>query len=178
MKEIRKADLEQIVLKNMYVDGEGKRDICPIFHNKEELDMLLDYLAEPFIGKVDYVASPESLGFILGGMMAEKLGVGFIPVRNGHHNVLNDEDAVRAAYIDHRQNVRSLQVRKTNLPKNARILLVDDWVNTVATLHACKIIVEEGDSRVAGIVSFGANYNDMTKRQLELGKLHTVLVIK
>ncbi|MCQ2492760.1 MAG: hypothetical protein MJ087_06950 [Lachnospiraceae bacterium] len=178
MAEINKMELEQIVLKNMYHDANGNRDICPIYHNKEELNKLLDYLAEPFYGKVDYVVSPESLGFILGGMLAEKLDVGFIPVRSGHHAVLADDEAIRAPYIDHRNNVRALQVRESNLPKKARVLLVDDWVNTVATLHACKIIVEEGDCEVVGIACFGVNYNNRTKRQLELGKIHTVLVIK
>ena len=153
-------------------DSEGKRDVCPVYHDRQLMEEAVQALAEPFRGKVDYVAAPEALGFILGSMLAAELEVGFIPLRNGTISVLNEQDAIRASYIDHRDRVRSLQARKSSFPEGSRILLADDWVETAATMQACKTIVEEADCIVAGITSLGCNVNPGTDSMIQKGQLY------
>ncbi len=163
------GELEGFLFENQ------KRDLCPVYKNTELVDRLLKWLAEPFRGKADYVASPESVGFILGSMLARELGVGFIPIRNAGISYLEDGDKIVASYIDHHDNVKTLQARKSNFPADSRILLVDDWVDTAATMQTCMTIVEEGGSTVCGIASIGARVTEATRDILESDFLHCVL---
>ena len=172
----KKETLEAVVRKNLNRDASGRRDLCTIYRNKEELDALVDYLAEPYQGKVDYVLAPEPLGFILGGMLADRLKVGFIPIRNGNVAILDENDRIRALYIDHSDRSRSLQIRKSNLPEGSRVLLADDWIETAATMQACLTIIEEAECSIAGIVSFGAEKNPATGEMIENGQIRSVLV--
>ena len=174
MAEYTKQELELIVAKSIHKDDLNRRDICPIYRNMEELDKLLTYLAEPYQGKVDLVAAPEPLGFIAGGMIAQKLGVGFIPIRLGGAAPLPKSDVIRASYIDHFDHVRSLQIRKSNFPAGSRVLIVDDWIETAATMQTCISVIEEAEGSIEGIVSFGVNDNPFTQKMIESGQLRTI----
>ena len=69
----------------------GKKDLLPLYADKEALGALVTYLAEPFRGKVDYVCSPEPLGFIIGSMLARELGVGLIVIRRNSQFLIDPE---------------------------------------------------------------------------------------
>ena len=175
MEDTRKTDLQKRVSPYVLTDSNNRRDICSIYKNQPLLKDVIDYLAEPFQGKVDYVAAPESLGFILGGMMASALGVGFIPVRNGDISVIPDQDAARASYIDHNDQARSLQVRSDAAFQNARVLLVDDWIESGVTIQTCIAIAEELQAQVVGIASLGASLNHITEKMLADGQIQHIL---
>lgn len=178
MGENDMTSLEKFVRDNMKLDKNGKRDLCPVYSKSSEMEAIINYLAEPFRGNVDFVASPESLGFILGSMLAAELKVGFIPIRNTYAAPLPDDDVLRASYIDHNNNARSLQIRKSNLPENSHILLVDDWIGTAATMQTCMTIMELADCTVEGIAAIGADYNEATRHMIDEELLHSVIVNK
>ncbi len=170
-----KEKLQEFVLS--YLKKGKKRDLCPIYKYPEWMKQIVACLADPFRGIADYVAAPESIGFILGSMIAGELGVGFIPIRNASLSYLEDDDRIVAKYIDHNDRVKSLQVRKSNFPPGSRILLADDWIDTAATMQACSTIVEEAEATVCGIVSIGAVASDYTKEKLESGYIHSLLIM-
>ena len=58
------------------------RDITPLLQDSVGLRIAVEQLVEPFAGRgIDKVAGIEARGFILGGAVALKLGVGFVAVR-------------------------------------------------------------------------------------------------
>ncbi len=173
---MKKQELEQIVLGHVKNDAHGHRDICSIYSDRKLMKEIAEYLAEPFRGEVDYVAAPESLGFILGSMLADELGVGFVPIRNGSYYPLESEECVRASYIDHRNKPRMLQIRKNEMLENSRILLVDDWIETAATMYACTTLVEDIPAVVKGIAAIGAK-KDRAGVFKEKGCLRAVVTI-
>lgn len=59
----------------------GKYDLLTIFTHKTVFDKIVKVLSLDFQNKVDYVAAPEAIGWILGTAIAKELGVGFIGVR-------------------------------------------------------------------------------------------------
>ncbi|HFU4497509.1 TPA: adenine phosphoribosyltransferase, partial [Streptococcus suis] len=61
----------------------GKYDLLTIFTHKTVFDKIVKVLSLDFQNKVDYVAAPEAIGWILGTAIAKELGVGFIGVRKG-----------------------------------------------------------------------------------------------
>ncbi|MDO4976546.1 MAG: phosphoribosyltransferase family protein [Eubacteriales bacterium] len=171
---MNKEQLIEKIKEKLLTDSFGRRDICTIYRDNELMNIIIDELAAPYRGKVDYVAAPESLGFILGTYLSAALGVGFIPIRNGNIAVLQADDAIRASYIDHRDTARTLQVRKSNLPKDSKVLLVDDWVETGSTLHACRDILDEAGAKCVGIAAIGCNINERSKEMLEQGILFCI----
>ena len=58
------------------------KDITPLLGNPDALVAAADALTEPFKGKgVQVVTGVESRGFIFAAMVAERLAVGFVPIR-------------------------------------------------------------------------------------------------
>ena len=111
-------------IRNLPVDGQGlgaKRDLLPLYANSEAVDVLIKYLAEPFRGKVDYVCSPEPLGFIVGSMLVRELGVGLVVIRRNQQFWIDPEEQVTASYINHRDKVTVLVTEKKLLPAGSTI---------------------------------------------------------
>lgn len=131
----------------------GHRDLLPVYANPEAMERIVRYLAKPFYGKVDYVAAPESLGFVLGSLLAAELRVGLVAIRNSERYSLPKNEALQASYIDHRNMTRTLRIRRDILKPDGRILLADDWIETAATMQACISLVEEADCHIAGIAT-------------------------
>lgn len=166
---------DQIKDKIRQQKGE-KRDLNLLYGHQDLMEQILERIVSEYAGKVDYVASPESLGFILGSMAAAKLGVGFIPIRNKNLYGLEAKDGRTAPYIDHRDLPRALQVRNGMIPSGSRILLVDDWVETAATIFACASLVEDAGADVIGITSIGASRNAKTDDLLQSGRLSCIVI--
>jgi len=170
-------NLQDKIIEKINRNANEKRDLSSIYADRELLNRILEEITASYADQVDYVASPESLGFILGSMTAAKLGVGFIPIRNRDLYGLDPTDSISAPYIDHRDEPRALQIRTGMIPKNSRVLLVDDWVETAATIHACAAITEDSEAKVAGIASIGATRNEKTDHLLKSGQLKCALVL-
>ena len=57
-------------------------DIMPLIIQKETFKEIIDKLAEEIKSKnVDYIVGPEARGLIIGAAVADRLNLGFIPVR-------------------------------------------------------------------------------------------------
>jgi len=58
------------------------RDVTTLIKNKKAFKETIDKMASFYKGKkIDMVVGVEARGFIFGGALAYKLGVGFVPVR-------------------------------------------------------------------------------------------------
>lgn len=152
----------------------GKRDLLPLYADGEAMKKLVAYLAEPFRGKVDCVCSPESLGFILGSMLAYELGVGLVVIRRNRQFMVDPEEQVTASYINHRDQVTTLITERRLLPAGSRVLLADDWMSTAATVQACSNMIEDTGCKVAGIAAIGVNYCSAAKDMIDAGNVRYV----
>lgn len=176
--EYTMQDLEQIIRKNIPGGDSSKRDFLPIYADGEVFGAIVRYLAEPYRGKVDYVVSPESLGFILGSVLARELGVGFVALRKNKRVPKGAENLLIASYIDHRDHVKSLWVRDGMIPEQSRVLLADDYVETAATVQACTTLIEESGASIEGIASLGADYHSAARSMIDAGLIRCVLCEK
>ena len=142
----------------------GKKDLLPLYADKEALGALVTYLAEPFRGKVDYVCSPEP----------RELGVGLIVIRRNSQFLIDPEEQVTASFINHYDKVTTLVTERALLPAGSKVLLADDWMSTAATIQACMNMVEDAGCAVAGIATVGANYKAAARDMVDTGKLRCV----
>ncbi len=172
--EIRLQELKQKIDEILTSGMQGKRYLLPIYAQKEWMEAIVTHLAEPYSGKVEYVAAPESLGFILGAMLADRLGVGFIPIQDSAHAYLKNEDMLKAPFIDHRNRSRAMVLKKGLIPEGSRVLLVDDWVETAATIQSCATLIEEADGIFVGITSIGVDDHAAVHDLIDRGLLHCI----
>ena len=162
-------------IRLMVPDGiGGKRDLLPLYADREAMKAVVEYLAEPFRGKVDCVCSPESLGFILGSMLAYELGVGMVVIRRNRQFVIDPKEQVTASYIDHRDQVATLITERSLLRAGSRVLLADDWMSTAATVQACSNMIEDAGCKVAGVAAVGVNYHSAARGMIDAGNVRYV----
>ncbi len=153
-----------------------KRDLRGIFADAQAMHSLVKYMARSYRGKIDYILSPDTQGLVFASMLAMELEVGLLPIKNRPCEHTDEDNPLRAAFINHRNQARVLLCRKGLIPKDSRVLLADDWVETAATMTACQEIAEQLGVSVTGIASIGANRNEFTKKWLDEGKLNSLIL--
>ena len=82
LKNVLKSELNIRTEKDFPIKGIEFIDINPLIMCKEAFDEITNLFVEQIKeDKIDYIISPEARGFLFGCPVANKLNVGFIPVR-------------------------------------------------------------------------------------------------
>src|SRR5580704_7556139 len=99
------------------------KDITPLLASPRALHIVLDGIAERFIGEhVDVIVGVEARGFIFGGALAARLNASFVPVRKpGKLPAAVDRVELVTEY-----SRDALEMHKGSLRDEARVLIVDD----------------------------------------------------
>ena len=102
------------------------------------VEELLNFLHNKQITKV---AGIESRGFILGGIVAQKLGAGFVPIRKP--GKLPAECISESYSLEY--GTDKIEIHKDAIQKGDKILLHDDLLATGGTMEAaCKLVERLG----------------------------------
>ncbi|MDE1855178.1 MAG: adenine phosphoribosyltransferase [Candidatus Micrarchaeota archaeon] len=140
------------------------RDITPLLKDYYSFSMCIDELASEFEGeKIDYVVGIEARGFIIGGALAEKLGVGFIPIRK------KGKLPYKKVSIDYELEYgkETIEVHEDAVEKGSRVLIVDDLLATGGTAKAAADLMQKVGARVVGL-GFLVELGDMKgKKKLD-----------
>lgn len=123
-------------------------DVTTLLKDQEGFRQALDALAEPFIGTaVDVVAGIESRGFIFGAALADRLGVGFVPVRKpGKLPSTTVSESYALEY-----GIDRLEVHTDALEGRPRVLVVDDLLATGGTARATVDLMRRIGGQVVGV---------------------------
>lgn len=131
------------------------RDITTLLKDKNAFKKAVDLIAGRFSkSKIDYVVGVEARGFIFGGALAQKLHLGFIPVRKkgklpgktksitynleyGSDTLEIHEDALKPEGQSHK-------------PKD-KVLIIDDLLATGGTVKAVADLLEAQGAKIIGI---------------------------
>lgn len=133
-------------IPNFPKEGILFRDVTTLMRDAKAFQMALDLLAN-LIGniKVDYIAGIESRGFIFGAPLAQKLGVGFIPIRK--KGKLPCEVFQVEYQLEYGTDL--LEIDKTINATGKKIVLVDDLLATGGTILAGAELVKKCGGEVA-----------------------------
>jgi adenine phosphoribosyltransferase len=93
---------------------------------------------------VDKVVAIESRGFILGGVLATRLGAGFVPVRKPGQLPAKTLSASYALEY----GTDTLEIHEDALAKGERVLIVDDVIATGGTARAVGDLVDRLGAQV------------------------------
>ncbi len=115
------------------------KDITTLLRDPEALRLAVDALADRYRDRgVDYVASVEARGFILGAPVAYLLGVGFVPIRKP--GKLPWE--TRREEYELEYGTDAVEVHADAFEAGSRVLVCDDLLATGGTALATARLVE------------------------------------
>jgi adenine phosphoribosyltransferase len=122
------------------------KDLTPLLADAAAWKTVCDALAEPFLGneKIARVCGIESRGFLYGIALAERLGVGFVPVRKPGKLPAKK---IRETYaLEYGED--ALEMHADALEPGTEVLVCDDLLATGGTAAAACRLVEKLGARV------------------------------
>ncbi len=126
-------------------------DITPVLADPDLLAGTVGHLAAPFAeAGITRVIGIEARGFILGGMLAERLGAGFVPVRKRGklpYRTLREE-------YDLEYGSDVVEMHTDALGPNDRVLIHDDVIATGGTALATERLARSTGAKVVGYAFF------------------------
>lgn len=109
------------------------KDITTLLKEPRSFRLAVDRFVEMVSGHtVDKVIAVESRGFILGGVVADRLGAGFVPVRK----LGKLPWRTRRASYELEYGTDSVEIHEDALAAGDRVLVVDDLIATGGTAQA------------------------------------------
>ena len=117
------------------IEGIMFRDITPVLADGELLTSMVDRMVmdmDALGWQPTHIAGPESRGFIFGSMVADRLGVGFVPVRKPGklpYQVASAEYALE-------YGTNTLEIHTDAIKQGDRVVILDDLLATGGTVAA------------------------------------------
>lgn len=118
------------------------RDITPLLQDKESLRRFTEMFYEKYKEtKIDIIAGIESRGFILAGILAERLGTGVVLIRKP--GKLPYETIKQEYSLEYGKDM--VEMHKDSVKLGQKVLLIDDLIATGGTaLASCNLIKKLG----------------------------------
>jgi adenine phosphoribosyltransferase len=125
------------------------KDITPLLADAGLFAAVTDAMAAPFVGAgITHLVAIESRGFILGGPVAQRLGVGLIPVRKP--GKLPAATQAEEYALEYGKDRLEMHADACSGASPARVLIVDDVLATGGTAEATGRLVERVGAELVG----------------------------
>lgn len=139
-----------------FVGNAGYGDLFPVFANSEARRYCIQALAEWADGlqergvRFDKIVSLQAKGFVVGGMLTERLDVPFAPIaKSGRFH--KDQNPLRDMADDYSSRTKVLEATQEHIGEGERILLVDDWFETGEQARAAIRLIEQCGAAVVAL---------------------------
>jgi adenine phosphoribosyltransferase len=127
------------------------KDITPVLGDAKLLSQAIDGMAEVVAGKhLDKVVGIDARGFIFGAMLAQKLGIGFVPARK------KGKLPWKTRGLDYalEYGTASLEIHEDAIIPGEDILLADDLLATGGTAGAALELMKQSGANIVASVFF------------------------
>ena len=123
-------------------------DITTLLKDGDGFRQAIDVVVEPYrSAPINLVVGVESRGFILGAAVADRLGVGFVPVRKPGKL---PSQTVSASYeLEYGADV--LEMHHDAVATGERVLIVDDLLATGGTAQATVSLLKQSGAQIVGL---------------------------
>lgn len=134
------------VIEDYPQEGVSFKDITTLLKNKKAYVKTLDMMEEALKDlDFDYIVGIESRGFIFGAPLADRLDVGFIPVRKP--GKLPGE--IESVSYDLEYGESEVEIHKDAIKEGEKVVIVDDLIATGGSAKAAAKLVESLGAKVA-----------------------------
>jgi adenine phosphoribosyltransferase len=121
------------------------KDITTLLSNSEALTTLMNHLEERYkTYNLDYIAGIDARGFIFGSILADRLGVGFVPVRK--KGKLPYTTVAEKYSLEYGFDEVEVHIDAFDNKEGARVLLIDDLIATGGTAKAAASLINKVDA--------------------------------
>jgi adenine phosphoribosyltransferase len=148
------------------------RDITPLLANAKALRQAVEAMCAPYRRvQVVCVAAVEARGFIFGTAVAERLGVGFVPIRKKGKLPYKTESVSYGLEY----GTDTIQIHQDAIAPGAKVLMVDDLLATGGTMRAACELVEKVGGRIVGVTCLIELTELKGRQKLTPHEVHTVI---
>ena len=131
-REIIESSIRDI--PNFPKEGIVFKDITTILNNPKAFKTLMNHLEKRYKEyDLDYIAGIDARGFIFGAILADRLNIGFVPIRKKGklpYTTVSEKYSLEYGFDE-------VEVHIDAFPKdNAKVLLIDDLIATGGTAKA------------------------------------------
>ena len=122
------------------VKGVMFRDLTTLMQDPDAFMESCDILYDRYKDKnIDKIVGIDARGFVFGGVLAYKLGIGFVPVRKKGKLPYK---TIREDYsLEYGED--TLEIHEDAVQKNERVVIVDDLIATGGTIGASVKLVKK-----------------------------------
>ncbi|XOB63159.1 adenine phosphoribosyltransferase [Campylobacterota bacterium DY0563] len=163
-------------IKDFPKEGIVFKDITTLLNNKEAYNTLMNHLEDRYKShNLDYVAGIDSRGFIFGAALADRLNIGFVPVRK--KGKLPSTTVCEKYELEYGYD--EVEIHLDAFPKkNSNVLLIDDLIATGGTATAAAKLIKKIDANlIEACFILNLTFLDGVKKVEEHTKVYSVLDI-
>ena len=121
------------------------RDMTTLFQKVDAFAKMIEELTDQYADRqFDKIVGIEARGFVIGGVLAEKLKAGFVPVRKA------EKLPYETRTMSYRKEYGTdfLELHVDGIQAGEKVLLVDDLIATGGTAEAAVKLIRAGDGIV------------------------------
>jgi len=118
------------------------KDITTLLSNPKAFDTLMTHLENRYKSyNLDYIAGIDARGFIFGSILADRLGIGFVPVRK--KGKLPYTTVAEKYSLEYGFDEVEIHIDAFGEEKGAKVLLIDDLIATGGTAKAAASLIDK-----------------------------------
>jgi len=118
------------------------KDITTLLGNAKALNVLMNHLTNRYFGyDLNYIAGIEARGFIFGSILADRLGIGFVPIRK--QGKLPYTTVSEKYSLEYGFDEVEIHIDAFGEKKGAKVLLIDDLIATGGTAKAAANLINK-----------------------------------
>ena len=135
-------------IPNFPIQGITFKDITPLLGNGSVFNAAIDVFADRYKSEsIDVIIGIDARGFIVAAALAQRLGIGFVPIRKSGKLPF---ECYEVTY-DLEYGRDTLAIHKDAFTEGSRVLICDDVLATGGTLAASVELVEKLGGNIIGI---------------------------
>jgi len=122
------------------------KDITTLLSNPKAFNTLMTHLENRYKSyNLDYIAGIDARGFIFGSILADRLGIGFVPVRKKGklpYTTVAEKYSLEYGFDEVEIHIDAF-ASGNNDGKGAKVLLIDDLIATGGTAKAAANLIDK-----------------------------------
>ena len=153
------------------------KDITTLLNNPKAYKLLMDHLEDRYKDmNLDYIAGLDARGFIFGAALADRLNIGFVPIRK--KGKLPSTTICEKYELEYGFDELEIHLDAFHEKKDARVLIIDDLCATGGTAKAgCKLVKDTKSTLVEVCFIMNLTFLEGDKKVTPFAPIYSVLDI-
>jgi adenine phosphoribosyltransferase len=122
------------------------KDITTLLSNPKAFNTLMTHLEHRYKSyNLDYIAGIDARGFIFGSILADRLGIGFVPIRKKGklpYTTVAEKYSLEYGFDEVEIHIDAFASESSD-GKGAKVLLIDDLIATGGTAKAAANLIDK-----------------------------------